>query len=39
MDSAKQTTHRLTAAVANSCTKDGEDFGVSDMSLDVVRVP
>jgi hypothetical protein len=29
--------HRLSAALANSCTKDGEDFTVSDVKLDVLK--
>jgi hypothetical protein len=29
--------HRLTAALANSCTRDGEDFTVSDVRLDVLK--
>jgi hypothetical protein len=33
------TPHRLTASFANSCTKAGEDFGVSDVRLDIIRVP
>jgi hypothetical protein len=27
----------LTAAFANSCTKSGEDYTVSDVKLDVVK--
>lgn len=33
------TSHRLTAALANSCTKAGEDYGVSSVKLSVIRVP
>lgn len=29
--------HQLTAALANSCTKDGEDFTVSDVKLNVLK--
>jgi hypothetical protein len=29
--------HQLSAALANSCTKDGEDFTVSDVKLDVLK--
>jgi hypothetical protein len=39
MDSPGTTSHRLTAALANSCTKDGEDYAVSDVKLNVIRVP
>ena len=31
------TQHRLTAALANSCTKDGEDFTVGQVKLDVLK--
>jgi hypothetical protein len=31
------TQHTLTAAFANSCTKSGEDYTVSDVKLDVVK--
>jgi hypothetical protein len=31
------TQHQMTAALANSCTKDGEDFTVSDVKLDVLK--
>jgi hypothetical protein len=29
--------HRVTAALSNSCTKDGEDFSVDQVSLDVLK--
>jgi hypothetical protein len=29
--------HQMTASLANSCTKDGEDFTVSDVSLDILK--
>jgi hypothetical protein len=29
--------HRITAAMSNSCTKDGEDFTVNDVKLDVLK--
>jgi hypothetical protein len=31
------TSHRVTAAMANSCTKDGEDYQVTDLKLDVLK--
>jgi hypothetical protein len=31
------TQHQMTAALANSCSKDGEDFTVSDVKLDVLK--
>jgi hypothetical protein len=37
MEPASSTTHRITASLGNSCTKDGEDFGVSDLKLDIVK--
>jgi hypothetical protein len=33
------TPHTVTASFANSCTKAGEDFKVSNVKLDVIRVP
>jgi hypothetical protein len=36
MESGTSTTHQVTAKLANSCTKAGEDFTVSDAKLDVV---
>jgi hypothetical protein len=37
MEPASSTSHRITASLANSCTKDGEDFGLSDLKLDVIK--
>jgi hypothetical protein len=37
MEPASSTSHRITASLANSCTKDGEDFAVSDLKLDVIK--
>jgi hypothetical protein len=31
--------HTLTATFGNSCTKDGEDYGVKDVKVDVIKVP
>ena len=31
--------HTVTTSFANSCTKDGENYTVTDVKLDVVRVP
>jgi hypothetical protein len=31
------TQHHVTAALTNSCTKDGEDFTVTDLKLDVLK--
>jgi hypothetical protein len=31
------TQHQVTAALTNSCTKDGEDFTVNDVKLDVLK--
>jgi hypothetical protein len=39
MEPAAATPHRLTASFGNSCTKAGEDFAVSDVRLDIIRVP
>jgi hypothetical protein len=36
---AQDTPHTVTASLANSCTKDGENFTVSGVKLDVIRVP
>ena len=33
------TGHTVTTSFANSCTKDGESYTVSDVKLDVIRVP
>jgi hypothetical protein len=38
-ESAQAAPHTVTAALGNSCTKDGENFTVSDVKLDVIRVP
>ena len=38
-ESGQATPHTVTAALGNSCTKDGENFTVSDVKLDVIRVP
>jgi hypothetical protein len=38
-ESTQATPHTVTAAFGNSCTKDGESFTVSDVKLDVIRVP
>lgn len=37
MEPSSSTTHHITASLGNSCTKNGEDFGVSDLKLDVVK--
>ncbi|MCW3013853.1 MAG: collagen-like protein [Solirubrobacterales bacterium] len=37
MEAASSTTHHVTAALANSCTKAGEDYSVSDVKVDVVK--
>jgi hypothetical protein len=37
MEPASSTSHHLTASLANSCTKAGEDYGVSDLKVDVVK--
>jgi hypothetical protein len=37
MEPASSTTHQITASIANSCTKGGEDYSVSDVKLDVVK--
>jgi hypothetical protein len=39
MEAPQATPHTLTLAFGNSCTKDGESFTVSDVKIDVVRVP
>jgi hypothetical protein len=38
-EAAQATPHTVTASFGNSCTKDGENYTVSDVKLDVVRVP
>jgi hypothetical protein len=37
MEPGSSTQHHLTAALANSCTKDGEDFTVGQVALDVLK--
>jgi hypothetical protein len=37
MEPASSTSHHITASLANSCTKAGEDFAVSDLKLDVIK--
>ena len=34
----KDTSHTLTASFANSCTKDGEAYSVTGLSVDVVKI-
>jgi hypothetical protein len=36
---SQSTPHSLTTSFGNSCTKDGENFTVSNVKLDVIRVP
>jgi hypothetical protein len=36
---AQATPHTVTASFGNSCTKDGETYTVTDVKLDVIRVP
>jgi hypothetical protein len=36
MEPGASTTHQLTAKLANSCTRSGEDFSVSNVKVDVV---
>jgi hypothetical protein len=36
---AQATPHTVTTSFGNSCTKNGESFTVSDVKLDVIRVP
>jgi hypothetical protein len=38
MEPTGSTSHRITASLGNSCTKAGEDFEVSDLKLDIVKV-
>jgi hypothetical protein len=38
-ETTQSTPHTVTASFGNSCTKDGESFTVSDVKLDVIRVP
>jgi hypothetical protein len=38
-EGAQSAPHTVTTSFANSCTKDGETFTVSDVKLDVIRVP
>ncbi|MDX6686606.1 MAG: hypothetical protein QOF86_2734 [Baekduia sp.] len=37
MEPASSAAHHLTASLANSCTKAGEDYSVGDVKLDVVK--
>jgi hypothetical protein len=37
MEPTASTSHTLSAALANSCTKSGEDFAVTKVKLDVVN--
>jgi hypothetical protein len=37
MEPTASTAHTITAALANSCTKSGEDFTVNNVKLDVVK--
>jgi hypothetical protein len=37
MEPSSSTSHTLTASLANSCTKAGEDYGISDLKVDVVK--
>jgi alkyl sulfatase BDS1-like metallo-beta-lactamase superfamily hydrolase len=37
MEPTASTSHTLSAALANSCTKSGEDFTVTNVKLDVVK--
>jgi hypothetical protein len=37
MEPTASTSHTITAALANSCTKSGEDFTVNNVKLDVVK--
>jgi hypothetical protein len=37
MEPAASTSHTITAALANACTKSGEDFTVNNVKLDVVK--
>jgi hypothetical protein len=38
-ETAQATPHTVTASFGNSCTKAGENFTVSNVKLDVIRVP
>jgi hypothetical protein len=38
-EASQATPHTVTASFGNSCTKDGENYTVSDVKLDVIRVP
>jgi hypothetical protein len=38
-DPGRSVQHTVTASFGNSCTKDGESYTVSDVKLDIVRVP
>jgi hypothetical protein len=37
MEPTASTSHTITAALANSCTKSGEDFTVNNVKLDVLK--
>jgi hypothetical protein len=37
MEPGSSTNHHVTAALANSCTKSGEDFSVSDVKIDILK--
>jgi hypothetical protein len=37
MEPTASASHTVTASLANSCTKSGEDFTVNNVKLDVVR--
>jgi hypothetical protein len=37
MEPTASTSHTVTASLANSCTKGGEDFTVNNVALDVVK--
>jgi hypothetical protein len=38
-DPGQSVQHTVTASFGNSCTKDGESYTISDVKLDIVRVP
>jgi hypothetical protein len=37
-EASQDTPHTLTASFGNSCTKDGEDYSVSGLNVDVVKI-
>jgi hypothetical protein len=39
IEPGQSASHTVTAAFANSCTKDGENFTINNVKLDVVKVP